>query len=90
MRLLAEIEKYPLDFFDNIKLHGTIIPASHAVSTPTIVPLGALDGTVKLLILIVTNLSAMALGPRNSRVAGHWLRMSTRPITARSRLLSVC
>lgn len=55
--LLEEIAKKPLDFFDRMKLQGTIVPASLAVSVPTIVPVGALRATVKLLIVIVINLS---------------------------------
>jgi hypothetical protein len=40
-----------------MKLQGIILPTSLAVSTPTIVPAGALWVTVKLLIVIVMNLS---------------------------------
>ena len=53
IRLLPEIAKKPLDFFDNMKLQGITLPASFAVSTPTIVPEGAFSATVKLLIVIV-------------------------------------
>jgi hypothetical protein len=38
-----------------MKLQGIILPASVAVSTPIIVPVSALGGTVKLLIVIVIN-----------------------------------
>jgi hypothetical protein len=37
------------------------VPASVAVSTPTIVPVGAFWATVKLLIVIVMNLSGGAV-----------------------------
>jgi hypothetical protein len=44
-----------------MKLQGIIPPASPAVSTPTIVPVGAFRDTVKLLIVIVINLSGDAI-----------------------------
>ncbi len=44
-----------------MKLQGIILPTSLAVSTPTIVPAGALWVTVKLLIVIVMNLSGGAI-----------------------------
>jgi len=50
--------KKPLDFFVSIKLQGMIVPASAAVSTPTIVPAEAFWATVNLLIVIVMDLSA--------------------------------
>jgi hypothetical protein len=50
-----------------MKLQGIILPESVAVSTPTIVPVGALRATVKLLIVIVMNLSRSERGlPPNS------------------------
>jgi hypothetical protein len=52
-----------------MKLHGIILPTSLAVSTPTIVPAGALAATVKLLIVIVMNLSGGALRPQK-RMSG--------------------
>jgi hypothetical protein len=49
-----------------MKLHGTVVPfAAIATNVPTTVLVGALSGTVKLLIVIVMNLS----GGRN--VARH-------------------
>jgi hypothetical protein len=48
-----------------MKLQGIILLASVAVSTPIIVPLGALGGTVKLLIVIVMNLSGGAISLLN-------------------------
>ena len=48
-----------------MKLQGIILPASVAVSTPIIVPVGALGGTVKLLIVIVINLSGDAISLLN-------------------------
>jgi hypothetical protein len=48
-----------------MKLQGIILPASVAVSTPIIVPVGALGGTVKLLIVIVINLSGGAISLLN-------------------------
>jgi len=50
-----------------MKLQGIILPASVAVSTPIIVPVGALGGTVKLLIVIVINLSGGATSSLNER-----------------------
>ena len=44
-----------------MKLQGIIVPAFVAVSTPTIVPAGALAATVILLIVIVMNLSGGAV-----------------------------
>jgi hypothetical protein len=42
-----------------MKLHGMILPAaSLAVRTPTLAPVGALAATLKLLIVIVMDLSA--------------------------------
>jgi len=50
--------KNPADFFVNMKLHGMTVPdASYAVNMPTTVPEGALLFTVKLLMLIVIQLS---------------------------------
>jgi len=48
-----------------MKLHGIILPTSLAVSTPIIVPAGALWVTVKLLIVIVMNLSGGAISLPN-------------------------
>jgi len=51
--------KYPPALFVNVKLHGMmLLAASLAPSTPTIAPVGALAATVKLLIVIVMDLSA--------------------------------
>jgi hypothetical protein len=50
--------KKPLDSFDSMKLQGIMVFASTAASTPTIVPAEAFWVTVKLLIMIVINLSA--------------------------------
>ena len=61
IRLFEETAKKPLDFFDNMKLQGVVLPAFPAVSTPTTVPAGALGATVKLLIVIVMNLSGGAI-----------------------------
>jgi hypothetical protein len=44
-----------------MKLQGIIPPTSRAVSTPTVVPVGALAATVKLLIVIGINLSGGAM-----------------------------
>jgi len=58
IRLFPEMPKNPAEFFVNVKLLGTIVPeASCAVNTPTTVPAGAVLFTVKLLILIVIQLS---------------------------------
>ena len=46
-----------------MKLHGIILPTSLAESTPTIVPAGALRATVKLVIVIVINLSGLERSP---------------------------
>ena len=67
--MLEEIAKYPLDCFDNMKLQGIIVPASVAVSTPTIVPVGALNATFILLIVIVINLSGRAVSCKQVCVA---------------------
>jgi hypothetical protein len=48
-----------------MKLQGIMLLASLAVSTPTIVPVGALKGTVKLLIAIVIKLSGGAISLLN-------------------------
>ena len=45
-----------------MKLQGITLPTSLAVSTPIIVPVGALRATVKLLIVIGMNLSALPAG----------------------------
>jgi hypothetical protein len=51
--------KYPPACFVNMKLHGMMLPAvSLAVRTPTPAPVGALAATLKLLIVIVMDLSA--------------------------------
>ena len=65
--------KKPLDFFDSIKLQGIITPVSLAVSTPTIVPAGAFWATVKLLIVIVINLSDGAISLCNTNVQYRFL-----------------
>jgi hypothetical protein len=63
IRLAPEIAKNPAEFFVNVKLHGTTMPeASCAVSIPITVPAGALLFTVKLLILIVIQLSGWQYG----------------------------
>jgi hypothetical protein len=46
-----------------MKLHGIILPTSLADSTPTIVPAGAFFATVKLVIVIVMNLSGLERSP---------------------------
>jgi hypothetical protein len=46
-----------------MKLHGMILPTSLAESTPTIVPAGAFAAAVKLLIVIVMNLSGLERSP---------------------------
>ena len=46
-----------------MKLHGIILPTSLAESTPTIVPAGAFSATVKLVIVIVMNLSGWERSP---------------------------
>jgi hypothetical protein len=57
-RLFPEIARNPAEFFVNVKLHAMTAPeASRAVNTPTTVPAGALLFTVKLLILMVIQLS---------------------------------
>ena len=48
-----------------MKLQGIILLASVAVRTPIIVPVGALGSTVKLLIVIVINLSGGAISLLN-------------------------
>jgi len=55
-----------------MKLQGIILPASLAVSMPTIVPAGALEATCKLLIVIVMNLSGGAIRPLNETGAAFW------------------
>ena len=55
-----------------MKLQGIILPASLAVSMPTIVPAGALEATCKLLIVIVMNLSGGAIRPLNESGAAFW------------------
>ncbi len=58
IRLFLEMAKNPAEFFVNVKLHGTTVPdALSAVNTPTTVPGGALFFTLRLLILIVIQLS---------------------------------
>ena len=59
-----------------MKLHGIILPASLAVSMPTIVPAGALEATCKLLIVIVMNLSGGAIRPLNESLSGTRERLS--------------
>jgi hypothetical protein len=50
--------KKPAEPFVNVKLHGMTAPeASRAVNTPTTAPASALLFTVKLLILMVIQLS---------------------------------
>jgi hypothetical protein len=56
-----------------MKLQGIILPASLAVSTPTRVPVGALGATVKLLIVIVMNLSGGAISMRATNVRYRFL-----------------
>jgi hypothetical protein len=57
-RLFPKIARNPAEFFVNVKVQGTTVPdASRAVNTPTTVPGGALLFTVKLLILMVIQLS---------------------------------
>jgi hypothetical protein len=64
--LLKEMAKYPPALFVSMKLHGMMFPAeSLAVRTPTVAPVGALAATVKLLIVIVMDLSA-AIGPQTT------------------------
>ena len=66
--LLKEMAKYPPALFVSMKLHGMMFPVeSLAVRTPTVAPVGALAATVKLLIVIVMDLSA-AIGPQNDQV----------------------
>jgi hypothetical protein len=58
--------KKPLEFFDNVKVLGIMLPAFVAVSIPTTVPAGAFWATVKLLIVIVMNLSGGAISLREN------------------------
>ena len=60
-----------------MKLQGIILPASLAVSTPTIVPAGAFWATVKLLIVIVINLSGGAINLCNTNVRYRFLEHGT-------------
>jgi hypothetical protein len=53
IKLFPEMAKTPAEFVVSEKLQSTIFPAPYAVSTPTMVPLGALLFTLKLLMLIV-------------------------------------
>ena len=75
--MLEEMAKKPLDFFDNMKLQGIIVAESLAVSTPTIVPAGALWATVILLIVIVMNFSGGAIAKTivRCRFLGHGTAM---------------
>jgi hypothetical protein len=57
-RLFPEIARNPAEFFVSVKLQGMTVPeASRAVNTPTTAPADALLFTVKLLILMVIQLS---------------------------------
>jgi hypothetical protein len=57
-RLFPETARNPAEFFVSVKLQGTTAPeASRAVNTPTTVPEDAVLFTVKLLILMVMQLS---------------------------------
>jgi hypothetical protein len=60
-----------------MKLQGIILPASLAVSTPTRVPAGALGAAVKLLIVIVMNLSGGAIRLRATNVRCRFLEHGT-------------
>jgi hypothetical protein len=55
-----------------MKLQGIILPTSLAVSTPTIVPVGALEATVKLPIVIVMNLSGGAKPAERTSGTAFW------------------
>jgi hypothetical protein len=57
-KLLPEMAKKPAEFLVRAKVQFTKLPALSALSTPTMVPAGALFFTLKLLMLIVINFSA--------------------------------
>jgi hypothetical protein len=46
-----------------MRLHGVILPRSLAESAPTIIPAGAFAATVKLVVVIVMNLSGLERSP---------------------------
>jgi hypothetical protein len=71
-----------------MKLQGIILPASLAVSTPTRVPVGALGATVKLLIVIVMNLSGGATSLRATNVRCRFLEHE-RPSFSSLRVLAI-
>jgi hypothetical protein len=72
-----------------MKLQGIILPASAAVSTPIIVPVGALGGTVKLLIVIVINLSGGAISLLN-KCPAPFPEGRKRPLFSLLRVFSNC
>ena len=67
-----------------MKLQGIILPASLAVSMPTIVPAGALEATCKLLIVIVMNLSGGAISLSKTNVGYRSWSIETGPPSRRS------
>jgi len=82
--LLEDMAKKPLDCFDKMKLQGIMLPASLAVSIPTTVPAGAFWATVKLLIVIVMNLSGGAISLSKTNVGYRFWSMETaRPLADR-------
>lgn len=46
-----------------MRLHGIILPTSPAESAPTMIPAGAFAATVKLVVVIVMNLSGLERSP---------------------------
>ena len=62
-----------------MKSQEIILPASVAVSTPTIVPVGALGPTVKLLIMIVMDFSGGAISLLNECPTRFLDRRNDRP-----------
>jgi hypothetical protein len=77
---LEEIAKYPPDLFVNMKLHGIILfVESFAVRTPTVAPVGALAAIVKLLIVIVMDLSAAQFVRKRKHRRLHARMPATRP-----------
>ena len=67
-----------------MKLQGIMLPASIALSIPTTVPAGTFWATVKLLIVIVMNLSGGAISLSKTNVGYRSWSIETGPPSRRS------
>jgi hypothetical protein len=88
-RLFPETAKNPAEFFVNVKLLGMTLPdASYAVNTPMTAPAGALLFIVRLLKLMVIELSGWKCH-RRIGVSRSQRASLVSPINANARLLSL-